>query len=198
MTDFRLASRSPDYPELMQFTPEASLAGYGLLVVLEVLGVGAAALGFRRFADDPMTQALVLGGALALGLVLLVVTTRSMLRYHAAPIERVLALVRDESVETTVEQGVHTARNGKRRVSTRERTEYHLLLELEDGERQFSARATTHTDLAPGEERRFAGLNLLFFSCSSFPKARRRRTPRRRETRARRRSRPPSPPRLRC
>jgi hypothetical protein len=137
MTDFRLAHRSPDYAELMHFTPEASLAGYGLLLVIEALGAGlGAAFGFQRFAEDPMTQLLVVGGALAVGLVLLGLTTRSMLRYQAAPIERALALVRDESTETRVERSVHTAPNGTRRVSTRERTEYHLLLELEDGERQ--------------------------------------------------------------
>ncbi len=135
---FALAEQSPRYDELMALTPEASVLDYLVLLVLVAMGTaGAAALGFHHFSNDPMTQLLLVAAVLLVGLSSLGFTFSRMRRYQAAPIERQVALIRDETVETTVEKTVHSAQNGRsRRVSTRVTNEYYLLLELEDGERQ--------------------------------------------------------------
>lgn len=124
---FALAEQSPRYDELMALTPEASVLDYVVLLVLMTLGTaGAAALGFHFLSDDPMTQLLLVATVLLVGLASLGFTWSRMRRYQAAPIERQVALVRDETVETTVQNTVHAARNGRSpRVSTRVTNEYY-------------------------------------------------------------------------
>src|SRR5262245_53660158 len=101
-TSFDAAEKSPRYPELMAFTPDTSVAGYVVLLVFLTIFTGMCAV---------MTVFFLLGGPLALvpmfmallGTWGFVHVFGRMLRFRSAPLERVVAIVRDETVETRVE-----------------------------------------------------------------------------------------------
>ena len=139
-TSFEVAEQSPRYPELMKFTPDTSGQTAGMVILLVFLAMFTGVAGVMTFIfliAGPL--ALVPALIALLGAYGFVHVLSKLIRFRAAPVERLLAAVRDETVETTVETVRETERHhGHRhqRTRTRVRHEHHLLLELRDGQRQ--------------------------------------------------------------
>ncbi|MFT3714122.1 MAG: DUF2500 family protein [Archangium sp.] len=135
MPNFDLAAKSPQYPELMEFEP--SISGHlfwGTVGIVFGLVLTAGCVYGALVLDD--VPRLIAGvGALILAGVTFS-SIRSQIAFKAAPLERLLACVKDETVEVRVTNHTSTDSRGRSRTRTRVHHDYYLLLEFEDGERE--------------------------------------------------------------
>lgn len=130
------ASQSPAYAELMEHQPDlGSYVFWDVLgIVLCVAATGGCLYGFTVLSDVGALLCGIGAGVMAL---MSIFAVRGYLRFKAAPLERLLARVKDETVETSVTTTTtHDRRTGRARTRTRTNHEYFLLLEFEDGERE--------------------------------------------------------------
>jgi hypothetical protein len=141
MTAFDTAEKSPRYAELMAFTPDTSVAPYVLLLAFLATFTGVCAVMAPLFLlGGPMVLAPL--SMAALGACLFFFVLSRMRRFQAAPLERVLVVVRDETVETRVETQTVSDREAfphghdTLRTTTSVRNDHYLLLELKNGDRQ--------------------------------------------------------------
>lgn len=129
---FEGAAKSPQFDELMEHQP--SIAGHLFWGLVAIVFCLAATLGCIYGATVLEGNiALISAGAALVMAVLSIFAIRDHVRFRSAPLERVLAQVKDETVETHVTTS-HDRKSGRSR--TRTSHSYHLLLEYEDGERE--------------------------------------------------------------
>lgn len=130
---FAAVERDPRLPELLRHTPSAAGTilglgcGTGFLVVWTCLAGGMALFLLRSFSGHgfPSVIALVPVLMCAVGVFMLLKTGAQTARLAGAPLERVVAVVRDERTSVSG-GGEHSAA----------RTQHHLLIELRSGERR--------------------------------------------------------------
>lgn len=136
VTNFEGAAKSPRYAELMEFEPSISAhLFWGTVGIVFGLALTAGCIYGVTVLDD--VPQLIAGVAALIMAGVTFWSIRSQLAFKAAPLERVLACVKDESVEVRVSTSTTTdRRTGRTRTSTHTRHEYYLLLEFEDGERE--------------------------------------------------------------
>ncbi|MDP1826536.1 MAG: hypothetical protein Q8L48_24920 [Archangium sp.] len=133
---FEGATKSSRYTELMEHQP--SVAGHMFWGVVGITFCLAATLGclYGALVLDK-NGPLIAGVAAGVMGVVSVFAIRSHHRFMSAPLERRLAQVKDETVETHVTTSTtHQRKTNVRHTSTRTSHSYHLLLEFEDGERE--------------------------------------------------------------
>jgi hypothetical protein len=150
---FDRARRSPDFEALMEFVPEVSIADSLVLIVFIAAGTAVGAWGLSVYGPkDATTRHLLMGALVTVGAVLCMAVGRALQRYLAAPLERHLALIRDEAVDHTFESRSRTNSRGVTTTSTTTHEHHSVLLELESGERQTHSVSDAFADeVVPGD-----------------------------------------------
>lgn len=138
---FAAVERSPTYPELMMHVPDASayVNSYVFFLVFCVIwSIMAAAITVPFLITGPLV---VIPLAMCLlGVVGFFHILGRMRRFQAAPLERVIAIVRDERIEVS---------GGGKLGPT---THHHVLLEQRDGRRaEHRCSASISARVAPGD-----------------------------------------------
>lgn len=134
MSVFDAAQRSPRYAEWMSFTPDTSSTGYVVLLAFLAVFTGVCGcMSVLFILGGPMAlipMAMAAAGAFAFFSVL-----ARKRKFEAAPLERVVVLIREENTEVSVSHTHQHTRNGSHR-EARVRQDHFVLLELENGDRQ--------------------------------------------------------------